>query len=696
MISLFFISFIFVLSFAILISACLRLNSRPAYLLSVYLLSIAEIVCVGFSANLFNMVSSTNFFLLAQLTLAVLTFTWWFRSNRPPLLGPWNRISDLFFTGWWKQTWKQWGVVWILAIFTLLIYLFGAWLITAVPPNTNDSLTTHLSRIGFWLQHGNMLPWPTPNIFNIIYPVNANLVMLWTILFAKTSTLAGFIQWTGALAGAIAVFGISRLLGWNRAPSLFAALVWLSLPEILLQSTTTQLDLIVSVLFVVSIYFFIFGIQKRSIPALFLSGLALGLSIGTKQIALFTLPGLAAFVFLVWLKDRRTNLKSILTWAAASLGFSLLLGSYIFIQNTILFNNPLGDQETLAHQIGGKNQRGYKENLIYNSARFFYQSLDFSGIPPIFTDNLITAKTSFFKPIFSTLGLNLESAVAVQKPEGLFSYVENPPIQEDQTWYGVLGFILLLPLSIYQFIQGVRYRDPFRVGLVLMNFCYILCVIAFRPGWTPNQGRYFIPAVTLTAPFIASIVRQGRGWKSLNWMIVVFTMVSYSVVTINNSSKPLFSYPHIQEVIKPLVRYNQPQNIKRINSLIRYYFPNEKDIWELDPINLQLFQNGMAIRPVTLVQQHVPENASLALGFANYLPAFPFFGEHLTRKLFPVYPPEVLLDEKWFKENNIEFLLLHRTDQSMPTPPSWLIPFQRSGEWELYYPEWVKPESKNP
>jgi hypothetical protein len=696
MISLFFISFLIVLSFAILISACLKLNSRPAYLLSVYLLSFANIVCVGFSTNLINKLNSTNIFLLTQLALAGLSFVLWFRSNRPPLLGPWNSSSDLFFTGWWKQTWRQWGVVWILAIFTLLIYLFGAWLITVVPPNTNDSLTTHLSRIGFWLQHGNMLPWPTPNIFNIIYPVNANLVMLWTMLFAKTSNLAGFVQWTGALAGAIAVFGISRLLGWNRAPSLFAALVWLSLPEILLQSTTTQLDLIVSVLFVVSIYFFIFGIQQRSTPALILSGLALGLSIGTKQITLLAVPGLVAFVFLVWLKDRRSYLKPILTWAAASLAFSLILGSYIYIQNTILFHNPLGDQETLAHQIGGQNQWGYLENLTYNSTRLFYQSVDFSGIPPTFTDNLIIVKASFFKPIFSTLGLNLESNVAIQKPEGSFSYFENPPIHEDQTWYGILGFFLLFPLSIWQFFQGVHHRDPFRVGLVLVAFFFSLCVIAFRPGWTPNQGRYFIPAVTLTAPFVASIVRPGRVWKILDWMIVVIAVISYSFVTVNNSSKPLFSYSHIQEVIKPLVRNKHPLNIKQINSLVRYYFPNNKDIWELDPINLQLFQNGMAVGPVNLVQRYVPENASLALGSAQNLPSFPFFGEHLSRKIYPVFPPEILQDEQWFRDNHIEFLLLHLNDKLMQNPPSWLIPYQRSGEWRLYYPEWVIPERNNP
>jgi hypothetical protein len=130
--------------------------------------------------------------------------------------------------------------------------------------------------------------------------------------------------------------------------------------------------------------------------------------------------------------------------------------------------------------------------------------------------------------------------------------------------------------------------------------------------------------------------------------------------------------------------------------LIRYTFPNSHDIWDLNRTERQLLQNGSMVGPVNLVQQHVPENASLALGFANYLPAFPFFGEHLSRKLYPVYPPEMLQDEQWFRDNHIDFLLLHLNDKLMRNPPSWLIPYQRNGEWELYYPEWVKSERKNP
>jgi len=99
----------------------------------------------------------------------------------------------------------------------------------------------------------------------------------------------------------------------------------------------------------------------------------------------------------------------------------------------------------------------------------------------------------------------------------------------------------------------------------------------------------------------------------------------------------------------------------------------------------------MMEEPVRLVTTFIKEDASIALGFSTYLPVFPLFGDHFTRKLFPAYPPETLLDKSWFQNNKIDFLLLYLSDPQMPNPPSWLIPYRTQGNWALYYPEWNKP-----
>ena len=153
----------------------------------------------------------------------------------------------------------------------------------------------------------------------------------------------------------------------------------------------------------------------------------------------------------------------------------------------------------------------------------------------------------------------------------------------------------------------------------------------------------------------------------------------------------MVSYNRVQKFIM-----SSCQRINRIECMeiavkAQYVFPNEQDIWEKDWIGKQIFQSKMADIPTRIVSQFVPENGVLALAIPNDLPVFPFFGEHLTRKLFPVYPPETLLDKSWFQENKIDFLLLHLTDPQMSNPPDWLIPYKTSGDWALYYPEWKPP-----
>jgi 4-amino-4-deoxy-L-arabinose transferase-like glycosyltransferase len=688
---LIFISLALAIFFAVLIVSIVRLNSKVSHGLGIYILVNGNLILAGFLAHFFHQINSRSIFLVAQSVLLILGILAWLLWKKPSLVGPWRFGKGLFSPGWMLSTWRQWSAIWTLGIVVLVFFIVGFIMILLVPPNTNDILTTHLTRVLFWLQHGDMLPWNTPNNFNLIYPVNANLLMLWTMLFTKNWFSAGFIQWFGALAGAVGIYGLSRRLGWHRAGAIFAGLVWLSLPEILLQSTTTQLDLIVAVFAAIAIYFLIASSQSQNSGEAVLSGLAVGMAVGTKQAAIFLLPGFAFFLVLLWVKDRKSNSRSILTWMIAAGICTILFGSYIYFQNLIIFKNPLGDPKTLSQQVGGQKGWGLKDNLSYNSARFFYQSLDVSGIPLQFSDNFVALKIHIFKPIFTTLQLDLESPQAVHDANVLFQYGEIPPIQEDKSWYGLLGFALIFILTPIQLVQGIRRRDPYRIGLVAISFIYSLLVIAFRPGWDPYQGRYFIPVVTFTAPFLASLVRTGLGWRVTVWSVTIISMGTMLYSTLTNNGKPLLSYPRLQGLLIPNGSAESDPIQNRLMTFAQINFPAQKDIWDMDMIGRQLIQSGMMVKPVRMIDKFVPEGASLAIGFSQNLPVLPFFGEHFTRKLFPVFPTDKLLDRSWFQDNKIDFLLLHLTDPQMPDPPAWLIPYQTSGDWALFYPEWNVP-----
>jgi len=688
---LIFISLALAILFAIFFASIFRLKTRVSHGLSIYLLVNVDLILVGFFGHFFHQLNSIPFYLTAQFVLFILAILVWILWKKPSLNGPWQFNKNKFSRGYLFSSWRKWPAIWILGIIVLTFYIVGFFLILLVPPNTNDILTTHLTRVAYWLQHGDMLPWSTPNTFNLIYPVNANLLMLWSMLFTKSWFSAGFIQWFGTMAGAMSIYGISRWLGWNRPGAIFAGLVWLSLPEIMLQSTTTQLDLIVAVFAAIAIYFLISSFQSQNSGEAVLSGLAVGMAVGTKQAALFLLPGFAVFLILLCVKDWRRNSRIILRWLIVTGIGTILFGSYIYLQNLIIFKNPLGDPETLSQQVGGQKGWGLKDNLTYNSARFFYQSLDVSGIPLQFSDNLVALKTYIFKPIFSALKLDLEAPRATHDAKVIFQYGEIPPIQEDRSWYGLIGFTLIFILTPIQLIQGIRRRDPYRIGLVAISFFYSLLVIAFRPGWDPYQGRYFIPVVTFTAPFLASLVRTGLGWRVTVWIVVVISAGTMLYSTVTNNGKPLLSYPRLQGLLIPNGSAETTLTQNRLMTFAQINFPAQKDIWDMDMIGRQLIQSGMMVSPVRMVAKSVPEDASLALGFTQNLPVLPFFGNHLSRRIYPVYPSDKLRDKSWFQDNNIDFLLLYLSDPRMPNPPAWLIPYKTQGNWDLYYPEWNKP-----
>ena len=141
------LSLLLISTFAIFVSANLRITSSPAYILSAYILALTNIILTGLTGSFFNLLNNQVYFLTIEFLLALVSLVWWLRSEKPAIFGPWQTRKDIFPHDWWKNSWKEWAVVWILGILILFAYLFGAWLVWNVPSNTNDSLLNHLARV---------------------------------------------------------------------------------------------------------------------------------------------------------------------------------------------------------------------------------------------------------------------------------------------------------------------------------------------------------------------------------------------------------------------------------------------------------------------------------------------------------------------------------------------------------------------
>jgi 4-amino-4-deoxy-L-arabinose transferase-like glycosyltransferase len=648
---LFLFALALVLVFSVFLTAVLRPPGRAAALVSLYLLSYANVVLVGEITNTFLHLNNETLWLGLHLGLAASACWIWLRFGRPSLRAPWVGPDGRWLPGGIRSSLRNWPDLWALGIGVALVFLFNALLVWVVPPNNNDSLATHMSRVAYWLQRGSFFPWPTHRTWQITYPVNMQLQMFWTVLLTGSDRIVESIQWLAAGIAVVAVFGLARLLGAARPQAIYAALMLATFPEIILESTSTQNDLVAGTLFVSMLFLFHLGMTAHHPGMLILSGLALGLALGTKQTLLFLMPGLAA-AMAVWLVYKGwRNWRSLVIWSASALVAFSLLGGYMYVVNQVSYGHPMGPETAVNAQTGGQNRQSLLDNLTYNVFRLFYQAIDPTGLPDPLTGYGFKAKALVVGKLADWLKYPVEAPVAVAAGHS-FVLRERYLLQEDAAWYGPLFSFLVLPALVYQFAWGVKRREPMRVGIFILALTFLFLDALLRPGWDPFQGRYFIPVVMASTACAAFTARTGRVGGVLRWMVVILALTIAATTLLNNSGKPV---------------------------------TGERSIWNMDRVELQTLQSFYMRAPLRMVEKYVPADATVGLINQGVYLEYPFFREDYSRRLVQIYPPEQAQNVDWLKRQGIEYILVQTAKDAKPVQlPEGLVPVTSLAEWTLY------------
>ena len=143
-----------------------------------------------------------------------------------------------------------WIMLAILGILSLVL-LFGA--IFTVPYNY-DSMTYHLARIGYWIDHKSVAHYIT-NIDRQVYsPVLAEYNLLHMMLLSGNDTFLNFFQYFCMFAAAYFIYKCAQKLGVNQLFALFGTFIFMLMPLTISQSITTQNDLFAALIFILFVY----------------------------------------------------------------------------------------------------------------------------------------------------------------------------------------------------------------------------------------------------------------------------------------------------------------------------------------------------------------------------------------------------------------------------------------------------------
>ncbi len=526
----------------ILVSLCLAKGLRARgpifWLLGIALIGCGQIVLVMELLSLLHFIGLPGLLLVHTAGFLIVVVP----GLRPHLIEHWQSLVQLFEG---MRTLRDP----LLAVLAIAVGLFGIvnlFLAVYVPPNNYDGMTYHMARVGYYLQQASFDSFPTPNIRQTSFPANAEILILWQVVILKSDRLAGIVQWLCWCWTLMAVYALARNFGPRnrKRPALFAALAFAVFPQILLQSSSTQNDLVLA-FFICCAFLFALDYLKPDSPpgGMVFSATALGLAIGTKAVAMLFLPGFAlAFIAAAWI-CKPIPWKRLIHASLLCIMAALLFGSYFYIQNLRIYGVPGGSGGmTALTSVDRLDLRAFASNF----GRLYIQILSPGGSVP----NVQQAGTVFldcYRALSEFLFRSL--AIAKELPGIDFpgvAWVQFEPlwIHEDYSWFGPIFGFFGLPVLLYVVLRKAR-NGWVSLASRIMAFSAIsyLIMAAALLRWNPWFGRLMTPMAALAAPALSLLYSEGAAmWgRAFNGILALVCLVSATSASLFNEMKPMIA-----------------------------------------------------------------------------------------------------------------------------------------------------------
>ena len=235
--------------------------------------------------------------------------------------------------------WIGYAYAGLAAVSLVVIAVIGC----IVPPYAADELGYHLVTVATWI-HARQIVQSSVSVWSDAYPKNAELLYTWLYLFRNSAALVHLGQWLFALCGMAATVGLARMLGVSRGGSVAAATLFFLAPTIFLQASTDYVDLAFASMFLTALYFAQAYMRNPAARYSLAAGVAGGIALGIKADGALYIGICALWMLGEALRRRRatgTPTGALVRQISAFLAPLCILGSYWYIQNWVLYGNPI-------------------------------------------------------------------------------------------------------------------------------------------------------------------------------------------------------------------------------------------------------------------------------------------------------------------------------------------------------------------
>lgn len=422
----------------------------------------------------------------------------------------------------------------------------------AAPPNNWDSMTYHMSRVVQWQAQGSVAHYPTHITRQILYTPGAEMALLHLQIGWGGDRLANLLQWAafvGVMAGASL---LAARLGATPRTQALAALFCATAPMAILESSSTQNDLIGAFWLIA---FVSFAGLWRDPPSRWVTvalGASLGLAVVTKiTLYAIALPWLAVLVLRA-LRAGRPGVRALLV--VATIAATLNVGHYARQAGLWWRIEPpaaaVGAPSNEARRSGTSGGvagllEAARERAPAGGGTLRYVNAAMS--PALLVSNVVRNVGLHAAAPWAPARAAVERVV-----QGVHDVLGVSPIDARTTYPSGRAFRAPelsrhedvapnpLQLALVLCTAGVlllrrRWDDTARAG-ALVACAFVLFAAVFK--WQPWHARLHLPIFLVAAPVVAMTLVERTSWRCAVALGVVLVVASTPWV-VANETRPL-------------------------------------------------------------------------------------------------------------------------------------------------------------
>jgi hypothetical protein len=419
----------------------------------------------------------------------------------------------------------------LLVLILVIAYTFQFIRGLIFPPYEWDSIWYHLPIPVIWLQNHNIMPpeLPEDEKASVYYPKNFELLLFYLISPFYDSILTGPIQMFFGMIAALNIYSISRKMDLDEKSSVWASILFLSIPMIFFQSVIQYNDLTLASLFLLTLNFILLYLKSREKAILLISALIAGVFLGVKYNAI---PIFLYFlIFLIYMKIK---LRHFLLFVLVS----ILVGSYWYIINIINTGNPI---YPITIRFGNPKEIQSKEKILIHTP--FLENIDYS------VEKNYVNKTIEF----------------IIYPLKEIIYIKNYSYSIGLGYF----FYLLLITNFYSLVHSLLKKN--KISFFILLFLPIMLIFFFYTP--PRELRYYLSPLgilCISFSYFLTIHKNNGNRQKFSKLIEVIIFILI-LLTFNHIREYFFSnFQILMEMATKVDKYEK----------YRIIFPEYGEGWE--------------------------------------------------------------------------------------------------------------------